>query len=48
MDEVLSLHELMHHTHVNKQVGIILKLDLGLDVFLIFVVLHSAKLYNKY
>jgi hypothetical protein len=27
MDEVLSLHELMHHTRVNKQVGIILKLD---------------------
>ena len=27
MDGVLSLHELLHHTHVKKQVGIVLKLD---------------------
>ena len=27
MDGIFSLHELMHHTHVKKQVGIVLKLD---------------------
>jgi hypothetical protein len=27
MDGVLSLHELMHYTHVKKQVGFIFKID---------------------
>lgn len=27
MDGILSLHEIMHHTHVKKHVGVILKLD---------------------
>ena len=27
MDGIFSLHELMHHTHVKKQVGVVLKLD---------------------
>jgi hypothetical protein len=27
MDGVFSLHEIMHHVHIKKQVGVILKLD---------------------
>jgi hypothetical protein len=27
MDGICSLHEIMHHVHIKKQVGIILKLD---------------------
>jgi hypothetical protein len=27
MDGIMSLHEFMHHTHVKKKVGNILKLD---------------------
>jgi hypothetical protein len=27
VDGILSLHEILHHTHVKKQVGIVLKLD---------------------
>jgi hypothetical protein len=27
MEFFFALHEIMHHTHVNKQVGIVLKLD---------------------
>ena len=26
-DGILSLHELMHHCHVKKQIGVVLKLD---------------------
>ena len=28
MDRIFSLHEIMHHTHVKKQVGVILNLDI--------------------
>jgi hypothetical protein len=33
VDGIISLHEILHHTHVKKQVGIVLKLDFekGLD-----------------
>lgn len=27
MDGVLTLHEIMHHTHVKREIGVILKLD---------------------
>jgi hypothetical protein len=27
MDGIMSLYELMHHAHVKKRVGVILKLD---------------------
>ena len=27
MDGILSLHEVLHHTHQKKRVGIVLKLD---------------------
>jgi hypothetical protein len=27
VDGIISLHEILHHTHVKKHVGIVLKLD---------------------
>ena len=27
MDGVLTLHEILHHTHIKRKVGIVLKLD---------------------
>jgi retron-type reverse transcriptase len=27
VDGIMSLHELMHHTHVKKHIGVVLKLD---------------------
>ena len=28
MDGIMSLHEIMHYTHIRKKVGIVIKLDI--------------------